>query len=233
MINHVEMGKFMQRGDNGIKMSRFDTILKQIDVKYADFFKNNKFHHGTRLNMPDTFGNYIDITFKDDKAILTGTSPHMPTDAFIEINQVFNKIFNSDTPQPYIAKNSPKTGGALIKLNIITQERVVLENLNGLIDTGASISAVKEGVLKQAGIDITTLPTINRNTPAGLGQSHIIKDVIVYFEPWSEIRIPLKSLSTFNGGSCDVLIGCDLLSLCRFTYNGPAESYILTLVGRQ
>ena len=90
-----------------------------------------------------------------------------------------------------------------------------------LIDTGASITSVDDGVLVGLGLSPTSTRLIS--TPSATNVEQPVYPCILSFPGTPLPQIPFNEVvgSQLAGLGCSVLIGRDILRHCLLVYNGP------------
>jgi hypothetical protein len=105
-----------------------------------------------------------------------------------------------------------------------------LRPIRGLIDTGASCSAVDPSVLNALGL--TPTGTTSISTPSTGAQPHICNQYDVRMVvPHPDTPLDMEAMpvidSTLAQWGIQALIGRDVLQKCMFVYNGDEETFTL------
>ena len=140
---------------------------------------------------------------------------------------------------PVLSYKSPDliNGGAITEVNVFPppsvaqlyidkKEKVPTKKVIGLIDTGASTTAIDKNIASELKLIARDLQDVL--TPSGYSK-HYLYDIVITFE---NIKI-LKYLQVFgvilDKQPYDVLLGRDILRYCTLIYNGWNNSYDLHL----
>jgi len=111
---------------------------------------------------------------------------------------------------------------------ILINEGKHYQNLKGFIDTGASKSAIHVDVVNKD-LDLSSYETVQNRGANGSYDCVRINNV--------GIILPSLNAETYTGtiyidtttmnNGYDIIIGCDVLSVCEFIYNGRNGTYQL------
>jgi len=123
-------------------------------------------------------------------------------------------------------------GYAEISVNIQIQGDKTIEfnELRGFIDSGAGRTSIREGYIRGK-IDLSKYQTSKRNSANGDYESIQIPNVFLNLPLMKNNQwLPLEFIGTVNIiDHYDIVIGCDILHMCEFIYNGISKTYFLKM----
>lgn len=126
---------------------------------------------------------------------------------------------------PVIRLQVTAVADLLAKLDVLGEPVPPPSEAVALVDTGSEATAVDRQIIRDLGLEPTGFVSVR--TPGRLYQACRQYSLRLVLDEGIEIETAALELD-FGGGPVDCLLGRDVLSLCSFTYNGPASSFSLS-----
>jgi len=104
--------------------------------------------------------------------------------------------------------------------------------VSALIDTGASLSVIQQGLPKQLGLHPVGVQYINTASSENIACSQYALQLILQATGGIQIPVSFAALFTeapLKGQNIHCLLGRDFLAHCVLVYTGPTNSFVLSL----